>query len=184
MGLRTGRKAGTECGRLSRLRLRKGSTVEGTSGAADQTTFREDVWEATLRYIMRQCDVPGGLIRKRPTHRTVAQRQRFPDDTGHQLATGGVRVKQVGVKPPRRAVAFVVVVEFGATQPLGWENSAGGVSQEASSPAVVGGLLLPTWGLADSRVCLGIVSVAEANKRHVARSAPANNRVSRGSSAQ
>jgi hypothetical protein len=120
MGLRTGRKAGTECGRLSRLRLRKGSTVEGTSGAADQTTFREDVWEATLRYIMRQCDVPGELIRKRPTHRTVAQSQRFPDDTGHQLATGGVRVKQVGVKPPRRAVAVVVVVEFGATQPLGW----------------------------------------------------------------
>lgn len=68
----------------------------------------------------------------------------------------------------------MVVVEFGTSQLLGWENSAGGVSQEASSPVETCSLLLVSWGLADSEVCSRIVLVAEADRRHVARSALAN----------
>lgn len=126
----------------------------------------------------------GGLVRKRPTYRTVARSQRFPVGTEHQLTTGGVRVEQVGVKSLWRAVAAVAVVEFGTTQPLGWKNSTGGVSQGASPPVVSCSLLLATWGLVDSKVCSRIVFVAEADQRHVAHLAPVNSRVSRGSSAQ
>lgn len=119
-GSRAGRKAGTECGRLSMLPPREDLTVESTSSAANQAAFREEVWKAALKYTACLCGVPGELIRKRPTYRKVVQRQRSPDGTGHQLTTVGARVEQVGEKPWWRAVAMMVVVEFGATQPLGW----------------------------------------------------------------
>lgn len=77
---------------------------------------------------------------------------------------------------------MMVVVEFGAAQPLGWENSTDGTSQGVPSPKVDEWFTAPDWGLVDSKVCSGIVSVAEVDKRHVAHVAPTNHRVSSGSS--
>jgi hypothetical protein len=85
--------------------------VEGTSGFAGSNRFREQLWMAAL-----QDESHFGAAHPAssfvPTYRTVATQSWFPGFVRHELATRGVRVEQVGVKPSWRAVVAVGVVEF------------------------------------------------------------------------
>lgn len=107
------------------------------------------------------------LPRDRPTYLV-------PSDVGHRLTTRGVRVDQVGVNPPWRAVAAVGVAQVQsarrtATPGLrqsGWLGSARRSSPPAAQRTSV--RCIRTAGLAPALVCSWILSVAEVDGRHVA----------------
>jgi hypothetical protein len=84
--------------------------VEGTPGAAERVPFREGTGEAALV----GTELPWPLRTsvssfERGRNRTVVLLGVVPVTSGHELATGGVRVNQVGVNPLRRAVVVVGV---------------------------------------------------------------------------
>jgi hypothetical protein len=79
--------------------------VEGTSDAAERVALRGAAWEAVLKGESRESAVSrvGSFERGRLPH---GRWVRFnPSRIWHELATGGVRVEQVGVNPLWRAVA-------------------------------------------------------------------------------
>ena len=95
--------------RVPATRKRAASEVEGTPGAVDCGLFRESAWETALKGRSRfgeACRV-GSFERGR--NRTVAGSSIIPSVVRHELVTGGARVSQVGVNPPRQAVVAMGV---------------------------------------------------------------------------
>jgi hypothetical protein len=95
---------------------------------------------------------------------------RFHAAHRHGFATRGVRVDEVGVNPPRRAVVAVgaeSVTERRAAPDLGklgWQRPHG-----RGSPTSGGMPPCKRRSLGDPRVCSRIISIAEVDRRHAAR---------------
>lgn len=92
------------------LSLATDPVVEGTSGAVDWELFRESLQEAALQGCPCICggDPASSSCVSRGRHTDDRFKQPLPGWAKHGLATGGVRVEQVGVKPLQRSVVVVV----------------------------------------------------------------------------
>jgi hypothetical protein len=102
-------RSSNRLGQAPATRRREASEVEGTPGAVDCEPFREGAWKAALEGRSRF----GGACRagsfERGRNRTVAGSRNIPSVVRHELVTGGARVNQVGVNPPRQAVVAMGV---------------------------------------------------------------------------
>jgi hypothetical protein len=83
--------------------------VEGTPGAVDCGLFRESAWETALEGRSRFGEAGRAGSFERGRFRTAAGSGNIPSVVRHELVTGGARVNQVGVNPPRQAVAAMGV---------------------------------------------------------------------------
>jgi hypothetical protein len=101
-------------------------------------------------------------------HRRAAPLRHFPHAVGHGFVTWGARACQVGVNPPRRAVAVVGVDAVSKPSDPWPEEARLASDRKGCRHSAEGGLppRLPEIGR-----CAGVLgerSVAEAGRRHVA----------------